>query len=148
MLVEGLAGPAFGQCLAYPQSATCWVGLALAGAQAAYPARAWIVLPVAAQRVVDLIDQLKEDGLYEDTIIFFWSDHGVGLPRAKRWLYDSGTHIPLIIRIPEKFRQPGQGDPGTMTDQLVNSIDFGPTVLNLAGLEAPINSCLNCSTDW
>lgn len=44
----------------------------------------------------DLIDQLKEDGLYEKTIILYWSDHGVGLPRAKRWLYNSGTHIPLI----------------------------------------------------
>ncbi|MHC4570133.1 MAG: sulfatase family protein, partial [Planctomycetota bacterium] len=40
----------------------------------------------------DLIGQLKADGLYDNTIIFFWSDHGVGLPRAKRWLYDSGTH--------------------------------------------------------
>ena len=47
-----------------------------------------------------LINEIKEAGLYEDTIIFFWSDHGVGLPRAKRWLYDSGTHVPLIVRIP------------------------------------------------
>ncbi len=84
-----------------------------------------------------LIQQLKDDGLYEDTIIFFWSDHGVGLPRAKRWLYDSGTHIPLIVRIPEKWRVKGQGKPGSVTDQLVSSIDFGPTVLNLAGLTVP-----------
>jgi len=82
----------------------------------------------------DLIDQLKEDGLYENTIIFFWSDHGVGLPRAKRWLYDSGTLIPLVVRIPESLRTDSQGVPGTVTDQLVSSIDFGPTVLNLAGL--------------
>ena len=82
----------------------------------------------------DLIRQLKEDGLYENTIIFFWSDHGVGLPRAKRWLYDSGTHIPLIVRIPERWRQGGQGLPGEKSDRLVSSIDFGPTVLNLAGL--------------
>lgn len=85
----------------------------------------------------DLIKQLKADGLYEDTIIFFWSDHGVGLPRAKRWLYDSGTHIPLIIRIPEKFRGTGQSKPNTITDQLVSSLDFGPTVLNLAGIPIP-----------
>ncbi|MEZ6049664.1 MAG: sulfatase-like hydrolase/transferase [Planctomycetaceae bacterium] len=85
----------------------------------------------------DLIDQLKEDGLYENTIIMFWSDHGVGLPRAKRWLYDSGTHIPLITRIPESFRVDDQGKPGTVTDQLVNSVDFGPTVLRLAGVEVP-----------
>ncbi len=84
-----------------------------------------------------LIQQLKEDGLYENTIIFFWSDHGVGLPRAKRWLYDSGTHIPLVVRIPQAMRVDGQGQPGQITDQLVNSIDFGPTVLRLAGLEVP-----------
>lgn len=85
----------------------------------------------------DLVRQLKEDGLYESTIIFFWSDHGVGLPRAKRWLYDSGTHIPLIVRIPESYRVAGQGVPSTVIDRLVSSIDFGPTVLNLAGVAVP-----------
>ncbi len=89
-----------------------------------------------------LIQQLKEDGLYENTIIFYWSDHGVGLPRAKRWLYESGTHIPLIVRIPEQFRRAdaiatGQAQPGAVLDQLVSSIDFGPTVLNLAGVAIP-----------
>jgi arylsulfatase A-like enzyme len=87
--------------------------------------------------VGDLIQQLKDDGLYENTIIFYWSDHGVGLPRAKRWLYDSGTHIPLVVRIPETLRVDAQGTPGAVTDQLVSSIDFGPTVLTLAGLAVP-----------
>ncbi|MDA7916246.1 sulfatase-like hydrolase/transferase [Verrucomicrobia bacterium] len=85
--------------------------------------------------VGDLISQLKEDGLYENTIVFYWSDHGVGLPRAKRWLYDSGTHIPLVVRIPEKYRVKGQGAPHSVSSQLVSSIDFGPTVLSLAGLK-------------
>ena len=85
----------------------------------------------------NLIQQLKDDGLYEDTIIFFWSDHGVGLPRAKRWLYDSGTHIPLIVRIPAKYRVKGQGMPNAITDELVSSIDFGPTVLSVAGIDVP-----------
>ena len=85
----------------------------------------------------NLIGQLKADGLYENTIIFFWSDHGVGLPRGKRWLYDSGTHIPLIVRIPEKYRVGDQGKPGQQTKELVSSIDFGPTVLNLAGIDVP-----------
>ncbi len=84
-----------------------------------------------------LIQQLKDDELYEETIIVYWSDHGVGLPRAKRWLYDSGTRIPLIVRIPEKYRVDGQGVPGEVSNRLVSSIDFGPTVLNLAGLEVP-----------
>ena len=56
----------------------------------------------------ELLRQLDEDGLAENTLVFFWSDHGVGLPRAKRWLYDSGTHIPLLVRIPERFREAGQ----------------------------------------
>lgn len=87
--------------------------------------------------VKDLLGQLEEDGLAEDTIVFFWSDHGVGLPRAKRWLYDSGTHIPLIVHIPQKFRTGGQGRPGTVEDRLVSSVDFGPTALNLIGIRRP-----------
>ena len=75
---------------------------------------------------------MKEDGLYENTIIFFWSDHGVGLPRAKRWLYDSGTRVPLIVRMPKSA-----GVKAGVNNRLVSSIDFGPTVLNLAGLEIP-----------
>ena len=76
-----------------------------------------------------LIAQLKEDGVYDNTIIFFWSDHGVGLPRAKRWLYDSGTRVPLIVRAPD-------GKPA-VSGRMVSSIDFGPTVLKLAGLPLP-----------
>ena len=85
----------------------------------------------------DLIKQLKDAGVYEDTIIMYWSDHGVGLPRAKRWLYDSGTRIPMLVRIPDKYREAGQGMPNTVDKRLVNSTDFGPTVLNLAGIEVP-----------
>ncbi|MEJ6559556.1 MAG: sulfatase-like hydrolase/transferase [Akkermansiaceae bacterium] len=87
--------------------------------------------------VGDHIQRLKDDGLYEDTIIIYWSDHGVGLPRAKRWLYDSGTRVPLIIRIPKKWRIKNQGQPGTVDNQLISSLDFGITTLNLAGLPAP-----------
>ena len=84
-----------------------------------------------------LTEELKAEGVDGETIVFFWSDHGVGLPRAKRWLYESGTHIPLIVRIPEKFRVPGQGEPASVDSQLVSSVDFGPTVLNLARVSIP-----------
>ena len=80
---------------------------------------------------------LDEAGLTEETIVIYWSDHGVGLPRAKRWLYDSGMHVPLIVRIPEKFRVGNQGQPGFVSNQLVSLIDLGPTVLNLAGVNIP-----------
>ncbi|HBV63187.1 MAG TPA: sulfatase [Rhodopirellula sp.] len=85
----------------------------------------------------ELIQEIKDADLYEDTIIIFWSDHGVGLPRAKRWLYDSGTHIPMIARIPKSMRVDGQGKSGSIDPELISSVDFGPTVLNLAGLPIP-----------
>lgn len=87
--------------------------------------------------VRDKIDELKQAGLYENTIIFIWSDHGNGLPRAKRWLYDSGTLVPLVIRIPEQYRTNGQGKSNTTDDRFVNFIDLGSTVLNLAGVPVP-----------
>jgi arylsulfatase A-like enzyme len=83
--------------------------------------------------VGQLLDELEREGLAENTIVFFWGDHGDGLPRAKRWLYDSGLHIPLIIRWPSKLK------PGIVNDQLISSIDFGPTVLSLAGVPIPVH---------
>lgn len=95
------------------------------------------LVTVMDYRAGDILRELEEDGLADDTIVFFWSDHGVGLPRAKRWLYDSGTHVPLIVRIPEKLRVDGQGEPQSVDDRLVCFIDLGPTALNLAGVPVP-----------
>lgn len=77
-----------------------------------------------------LLQQLEEDGLADNTIVFHWSDHGP-LPRGKRWPYDSGIHVPLIVR------WPGKVQPGHSTDQLVSTIDLAPTVLSLVGLDVP-----------
>lgn len=87
--------------------------------------------------VADLLAQLKEDGLAENTIVFFWSDHGHGLPRGKRWLYDSGVRIPLIVHVPEKWQAWARLEPGRADDRLVSCVDFAPTMLNLAGLPLP-----------
>jgi N-sulfoglucosamine sulfohydrolase len=87
--------------------------------------------------VADHLAELEKEGLAEDTIVFFWSDHGVGLPRAKRWVYDSGTHVPLIVRIPTTYRITGQGIPGTVVDDLISSVDFSASTLNLAGVPIP-----------
>jgi uncharacterized sulfatase len=86
-------------------------------------------------QAADMLRELEQDGLADSTIVFFWSDHGVGLPRAKRWLYDSGTRVPLIVRIPEKLRARGQGAPGAVDEQMVSLIDLAPTVLRLAGVQ-------------
>ena len=85
----------------------------------------------------DLLDQLEEDGLGDDTIVFFFSDHGVGLPRAKQWIYDAGTHVPLIVYFPEKYRHLAPAKPGSTEDRLVSFIDIGPSVLSLLGLKIP-----------
>ncbi len=87
--------------------------------------------------VAERLGELKEAGLDEDTIVFIWSDHGNGLPRAKRWLYDSGTLVPLLVRIPKQFRVSHQAQPASTDDRLVNFIDFGPTLLNFLGLKVP-----------
>lgn len=76
------------------------------------------------------LDQLEEDGLTENTIVFNWSDHGP-LPRGKRWPYDSGIHVPMIVR------WPGGLEPGSVSDQLLSTVDLGPTVLSLAGIDVP-----------
>jgi arylsulfatase A-like enzyme len=102
-----------------------------------YWARYYELITAMDYWVDDQLKEIKNAGLSEDTIVFFWSDHGVGMPRAKRWIYDSGTHIPLIVYIPKKFRSIAQKTPGIKDDQLINSIDFAPTVLNLAGLPIP-----------
>ena len=81
--------------------------------------------------VASLLAELEREGEADNTIVFFWGDHGDGLPRAKRWLYDSGLNIPLIIR------WPGALKPNTVNDQLISSIDFGPTVLSMAGVKVP-----------
>lgn len=87
--------------------------------------------------VADHLAQLREDGLEDNTIVFFWSDHGDGLPRGKRWLYDSGTHVPLMAQFPKRLRTVQSLQPGTVDDRLISSIDFAPTVLNLLGLRIP-----------
>lgn len=86
-----------------------------------------------------ILDQLQEDGLAEDTVVFYYGDHGPGMPRGKRWLYQSGLHVPMIVHIPEKFRHLAPADyaPGGVSDRLVGFVDLAPTVLSLVGVEPP-----------
>ena len=91
-------------------------------------------------QVAAVLKRLEENGLAEDTIVWFWGDHGRGMPRYKRWLYDTGLHVPLIVHVPEKWRKhvrPDNADalkPGSTIDDLTAFVDFAPTVLSLAGL--------------
>jgi arylsulfatase A-like enzyme len=85
----------------------------------------------------DILGKLEKDGLADDTIVFFFSDHGVGLPRAKQWIYDAGMHVPLMVYFPEKHRHLAPAEPGAVVDRLVSFVDIGPSVLSLLGLEIP-----------
>ncbi|MGB3618438.1 MAG: sulfatase [Catalinimonas sp.] len=78
-----------------------------------------------------VLDQLEADGLLEETIIFFYGDHGGPLPRQKRLIYDSGLRVPLIVRFPNGARA------GEIDDQLCSFVDFAPTLLHIAGQEVP-----------
>ncbi len=89
------------------------------------------------KQVGDLLGQLEDDGLADNTIVFFFSDHGLGVPRHKRTLYDSGLHVPLIIRFPARYQNIAPVKAGRKTDRMVSFIDFAPTVLSLAGLPIP-----------
>lgn len=84
-----------------------------------------------------LLNQLRNDGLLDDTIIFFFGDNGNGIPGNKVWLWEEGAHVPLFVRVPEKFRIGEQAAPGSVSDGLVSFIDFAPTALRLAGVKIP-----------
>ena len=85
------------------------------------------------------LKELAEAGLADDTIVFYWADHGSGMPRSKRWPCDSGLHVPLVVHIPAKFKHlaPPDYKPGGKSDRLVSFVDFAPTMLSLAGIEPP-----------
>lgn len=85
---------------------------------------------VMDQQVGEIIQQLKEDGLYEESIIFFYSDHGDGMPFVKRELSQRGLKVPLLIKSPHLPK-------GKVDHQLISFVDMGPTVLSLAGVKIP-----------
>ncbi|MBN2132775.1 MAG: sulfatase-like hydrolase/transferase [Sedimentisphaerales bacterium] len=88
--------------------------------------------------IKETLDALKEDGLYEDTIVIYCSDHGGVMPRSKRFLYSSGTHCPLVVRIPRKYKHLWPAEkPGMAVDRIVSFVDMPKTWLSLAGAEIP-----------
>ncbi|MDG2391072.1 MAG: sulfatase-like hydrolase/transferase [Planctomycetaceae bacterium] len=88
-------------------------------------------------QVGDVLKQLNEDDLEENTIVFFYSDHGTGMPSIKMFAWGPGLEVPLVIRFPKKYEHLAPTPPGETTDRLVNFVDFGPTALSLAGVKVP-----------
>lgn len=85
------------------------------------------------------LKRLQEDGLADQTIVFYFADHGSGMPRNKRWPGHSGLHVPMIVYFPEKWRHlaPREYKPGGKSDRLVSFVDLAPTLLSLAGIKPP-----------
>ena len=98
-------------------------------------ARAYNNIYILDIEVKEIIDQLKKDNILDDTIIIFTSDHGDGLPRYKRELFDTGINVPFIILVPKKFSS--WQKPGEKIYDLVSFLDIAPTVLDLAGVSIP-----------
>lgn len=84
-----------------------------------------------------LLKELREEGLEDDTIIIFYGDHGDGIPRIKTHLYHESLRVPLIVKIPAKFRSEATPAPGSAVEELVSLMDLGPTMLSLAGIQPP-----------
>lgn len=95
------------------------------------------MLQLLDKTVGTVLDSLRDDGLLDETIIFFFGDHGFGMPRYKRWLYNTGLQVPLIVRVPDQFKHLVPEGMEGHTDQLVSFVDFPATVLHLAGAEIP-----------
>lgn len=83
--------------------------------------------------------ELAEAGLADDTIVFYYADHGSGMPRGKRWPSNTGLQVPFVVFFPEKWRHlaPKEYQAGGVSDRLISFVDLAPTVLSLAGVEPP-----------
>jgi uncharacterized sulfatase len=100
-------------------------------------ARYYDMITYMDNQVGVVLRQLEEDGLAESTIVFFFSDHGAGMPRSKRWLYESSTRVPFLVRFPERYRALASGRAGSSYSRMISLVDLGPTMLSLAGLAVP-----------
>ncbi len=84
-----------------------------------------------------VVAKLEKAGKLEDTFVFYFGDHGGVLPRSKGYVYESGLHVPLVVRVPKNFEHLVDREAGSRAKGFVSFIDFGPTVLNLAGAKVP-----------
>lgn len=90
------------------------------------------------RKVGKVVHQLKEDGILDNTIVVFMSDHGAAMPRSKQWPYESGLNIPLIIRWPKNFEAPEKWSSGCVDSRLIASIDISASSLAWAGIDRPL----------
>ncbi|MGA2496305.1 MAG: sulfatase-like hydrolase/transferase [Tepidisphaeraceae bacterium] len=105
---------------------------------------AFIAIPAAQRKrqrllgAVEVFDIVRQViGFEEDTIVFYYGDNGGVLARSKRFCFESGLHVPLIVQFAKKWQHLAPAAPGSRLDAPVSFVDFAPSVLSLAGIEAP-----------
>jgi len=101
-------------------------------------ARYYTALMLQDRQVGEVLDALADSPFADSTVVIYLSDHGRGLVREKRWCYDAGVHLPLIVRgASAGGGREGQLRPGAVSQELVSWVDLAPTVLSLAGVKIP-----------
>lgn len=81
--------------------------------------------------------QLEADGLADDTIVIYYGDNGGVLPRSKRYCYEEGLRVPLVVHVPAKWQHLAPGAPGTVSQAPVTLLDVPPSLLSIAGVSQP-----------
>ena len=84
------------------------------------------------------LQELEDAGLADNTIVFYYGDHGGVVARSKRYVYETGTRVPFIVRIPEKYKYlfPNK-EQGSKVDRLISFVDLAPTLLSIVGIDIP-----------
>jgi len=85
----------------------------------------------------DLLKELEDKGLADNTIVFFYSDHGGQLSRSKRYIYNVGTQVPFIVYLPEKWQHLSKKKPGDADNNMISFVDLAKTVVSITGCEVP-----------
>ena len=100
-------------------------------------ARYYDVITLLDTQIGQFLQQLEDDGLAENTIVVYYGDHGGVIGRSKRYIYESGTRVPFIIRFPDKYKHLAPSEAGSSEDRIVSFVDLLPTMLSLVGIEIP-----------
>lgn len=95
-------------------------------------------------RIGWILDQLKADGLADDTIVIFFGDNGRMEPRGIHWIWDTGIHVPMFIYYPMNVPAPKGYHSGSVNDEVVSLLDITATTLEMAGIAIPMNMQSRC----
>ncbi len=93
-------------------------------------------MTIMDENVGSILADLRASGLAENTVVFYYSDHGGATPRGKRYLQDSGVRVPLLIHLPDKWKPLGSSIGKKISDP-VGFVDLAPTLLSICGVDIP-----------